>query len=400
MGLFSNFELILLIITIIALLTEFFDAAFGMGFGTALSSILIILGFQPYYVVPSMLLAQLIAGLTVSVSHILFRNIKLRKKKSNYVYKLIDAEKWRYVALFQAKYIEKMENNQKDKAKGKKGNKNGEEKMKSMINENKPETHSPLKNSIKNEIERDKDEIEKKVNNSPTVEVDESNIIREKTNSFLDKIKSLTKDSKTTLLLSLIAILGTILAALLSTSFSYSENFQLAIDIYISIMILSMGVITLALNNRTMEFSWKRILTLGIIAGFNKGISGGGFGPIMVSAQMVSGRKGKKAIAATLIAETVASVVGVIAYILTHILTSLRQTGIISWEFLKLAPYIIVGAVIAAPFAAFFTKKIKDTHIKKISGVIMTLLGVFMIIRLILFNLGIWEMIPDFVKNF
>ena len=165
-------------------------------------------------------------------------------------------------------------------------------------------------------------------------------------------------------------------------------------------MILAMGIITIIFYEQKMKFSWKRIISLGVLGGFNKGISGGGFGPLMVSGQMVSGRNGKQAIASTLVAETIASVVGVFVYIIANVLTKVNRTEGISWESLELAPYSTIGAIIAAPIAAFFTKRVDEKKLKLISGITMIILGVLVLIRIILLRLGVWVTIPDFVEGF
>jgi len=43
-------------IAILALLCEYADASIGMGYSTALSSLLLIIGFSPFEVVPAVLL--------------------------------------------------------------------------------------------------------------------------------------------------------------------------------------------------------------------------------------------------------------------------------------------------------------------------------------------------------
>ena len=53
------FQLIPLII-LIAFIFEFMDSAAGMGFGTGLTPLLLILGYSPLQVVPTLLISQAI----------------------------------------------------------------------------------------------------------------------------------------------------------------------------------------------------------------------------------------------------------------------------------------------------------------------------------------------------
>ena len=66
-----------------ALICEFIDSALGMMYGTILSPVLIIAGFNPLVVVPAILFSQAIGGLTASIIH-------HRKKNVNFSFKSKD----------------------------------------------------------------------------------------------------------------------------------------------------------------------------------------------------------------------------------------------------------------------------------------------------------------------
>jgi hypothetical protein len=65
------------------LLCECIDASMGMLYGTILSPVLIIAGFEPALVVPSILLSQALGGLTASIFHHKFGNVNLALKTLN-----------------------------------------------------------------------------------------------------------------------------------------------------------------------------------------------------------------------------------------------------------------------------------------------------------------------------
>lgn len=71
--------LLILIITIIA---EFIDSSLGMMFGTILSPVLIIAGFDPKQVIPSILLSQAIGGFVASIRHNKLKNAMIFQKNS------------------------------------------------------------------------------------------------------------------------------------------------------------------------------------------------------------------------------------------------------------------------------------------------------------------------------
>lgn len=337
---------ILLILSAISFITQFIDSALGMGFGTAATPILLILGYEPSEIVPAVLLTEFIAGVVVTITHGLLKNIQFKKGQDK----------------------EENANQKKGQEKENLQEKNGTKQTKSMVKEK-----LLKKNKQKTTLGR---WIAK----------------------LLARINNLTDDVKVIIILSSFAILGTITAGVLSVIFEYNDAFTFGVKLYIGAMIFSIGVILLIFRNKELEISWSRIISLGALAGFNKGISGGGYGPLTVAGQILSGRDGTHAIASTLFSETIAVFVGTITYVLTHIFVSLSRNSTISWEYLQLAPYLILGAVIAAPLAALVTNKIESKWLKRGVGYVTIFLGLFSLIRVILFHSGIWENVPKFVE--
>jgi len=74
-------------------------------------------------------------------------------------------------------------------------------------------------------------------------------------------------------------------------------------------------IILIALN-KNFRFSFKKIVELGSITAFNKGMSGGGYGSVVTGSQIPSGVKVNNAVGITSLAEGLTFVVGVIIYIL------------------------------------------------------------------------------------
>ncbi|MHA1435093.1 MAG: sulfite exporter TauE/SafE family protein [Candidatus Heimdallarchaeota archaeon] len=310
------------ILVLIAFLCEFMDSSLGMGYGTTLTPVLLLFGFEVSQIVPAVLISEFVTGLSSAIFHILFKNMTLGSAKKSQTEKL----------------------------------------------------------GIK----------------SPDARPAGSGVIAS-TKGFTDvkpkfrqRLRNLTLDTKVVIILTFFGVLGTIVAAVISVVFGFSSVFKFGAKIYIGLMVFSMGIIIVTLINKDIKFSLKRIISLGAIAGFNKGISGGGYGPITVSGQILSGREGKNAIASTSLAEGIVCFVGALAYILTNIITSYKSTGIVSIGELGLAPILLIGAFISAPLAALTTKKIDGKWLKIAVGIATILLGLFSLTRSILGFLNIW----------
>ncbi|HUU79341.1 MAG TPA: TSUP family transporter [candidate division Zixibacteria bacterium] len=369
MTFFADFAPIMLIIVAIAFLSEFMDASLGMGYGTTLTPVLLILGYDAAVIVPSVLLSELITGIVSTIAHGLLKNYKLGQKKRKI--KRITRKRTRKVKRG-ILITDPIEN------------------LSGLSNIQTNTTPSSGFQGIDDVSDEEDDEFEYE-DVIEEIEVDiESKTLKE-------KLLNLTDDTKVILILSAFGIIGTIFSAVISVIFSSNEIFNFGVKIYIGLMVFAMGIIILALRKKEFGFSLKRIVSLGAIAGFNKGISGGGYGPITVSGQILSGREGKSAIASTSFSETIICFFGVSAYIITNIIENYRESISITWEYLELAPYLVIGAVISAPLAALVTNKIKNEWLKVGVGWATILLGIFSLIRIILLYLGIWEKIPSFV---
>ena len=142
---------------------------------------------------------------------------------------------------------------------------------------------------------------------------------------------------------------------------------------YIGVLVLAMGISILLTIGRTFGFSWKKVVGLGLLAAFNKGLSGGGYGPLVCGGQVLAGMDEKEAIGITSLAEGLVCIVGVLAYYLTG-------NGGVDWG---LAPSLILGAVVSVPFAALTVSKIPLRHMRWVIGIAVTVLGLFTLGKLV-----------------
>lgn len=259
-----------------AFFCEFVDSSLGMGYGTILSPVLIIMGFDPLVAVPAVLLSQAFGGMVASIFHHQFENVSFSKG---------------------------------------------------------------------------------------------------------------SKDLKIVLVISTFGIAMTILAALLALNIP-----KVVLKTYIGVLVVVMGVVLL--SKMRFSFSWRKIVGLGIISAFNKGLSGGGFGPVVTGGQIISGQDHKGAIAATTLAEAPICTIGFLTYLIGRtcqamdgpvlsmqfgeFLGKMFSRNYFQWE-LTLA--LLLGAIFVAPFGAFTTKVIRTDRITRILGVLVTGLGIWTLWR-------------------
>jgi uncharacterized membrane protein YfcA len=245
-----------LAIFLAALACEFMDSSLGMGYGTTLTPVLLLAGFEPLQIVPAVLLSELMTGLTAGLLH------------------------------------------QRD------GN------------------------------------------------VD-----------FLHDARA----RKTTMLLGSLSGIGALLAVWVAVSIS-----KFWLGLFITAIILSMGVIILLTRNRQVPYRAGGIVTVGAVAAFNKGLSGGGYGPLVTAGQVVSGLPAKHAVAVTSVAESLTCLIGLLGY--------LAMGKSIAWE---LAMPLTLGALLSVPMATLTISRTSEASLRGVVGVVTLVLGVVALLKLL-----------------
>ncbi len=241
-------EYTLLLIVPVAFVCEYFDSSLGMGYGTILTPVLLLFGYEPLQVVPAVLMSEFVTGITAAFVHHRFQNANFH--------------------------------------------------------------HA-------------------------------------------------SRDTRVAAVLAACSVIGTVAAVWLAQGLPAQTQKTL-----IGIVIVSMGVIILATMNRPPRFTWRKIAALGTVASFNKGLSGGGYGPLVMGGQMLSGIGVRNAVAITSLAEGLTCLVGVIVYALFN--------SRVDWH---LAPWLMIGAVLSVPFAAHTVRRVPEKFIKPAIAVLILTLG-------------------------
>ena len=174
---------IIFLIVFLAFVFEFFDASLGLGFGTTITAILVLIGYSPLEVIPSVLFANAVMGIIAGFIHHRFENVNFH---------------WS------------------------------------------------------------------------------------------------SRDLKVAVVLTIFGIIGMLVAVLIALELP--ETF---LRVYIGLLVLAIGIYILAHHKKEHSFHWKKISLLGLVAAFNKGMTGGGYGSILVGGQILSGINSKSAVGIT-----------------------------------------------------------------------------------------------------
>jgi uncharacterized membrane protein YfcA len=248
--------LAILALFLVALFCEYVDSSLGMGYGTTLTPLLLLVGFDPLQIVPCVLLSEFVTGLTAGLMHHRDGNVDL---------------------------------------------------------------------------------------------------IRDK--------RALT----TVLLLSTLSVLGAVTAVTVALTIP-----KFWLKLFIGIIILSIGVVILFTIHRPLRYRRGHIIAVGAVAAFNKGLSGGGYGPLVTAGQVVSGLPAKHAVAITSLAESLTCIVGLTAYLLLR-----------SNVDLTLAAPLTLGAILSVPMATLTVRRIPENTMRTTVGAVTCLLGVFALAKLL-----------------
>lgn len=173
---------------------------------------------------------------------------------------------------------------------------------------------------------------------------------------------------KVSLILAGCGIVGAIIAVFVAVSIPIY-----ILKLYIGLLILSIGILILLTMDKKYKFSWKKLTLLGFVAAFNKGISGGGYGPVATGGQIIAGIEGKNAIGITTLAEALTCIVAVLVYYFTSVS--------IDWS---LTPSLLLGAIASVPISAFTVSKIPTHRMKIIVGIAVTILGMVTLIKILM----------------
>ena len=221
-------------VVLVAMFFEFMDASAGMGFGTALTPLLLVMGFDPKQIVPAVMIQQGTAGLVGAFLHREFENVE-----------------WKF---------------------------------------------KPMSETIK--------------------------------------------------LWLIISIVGCIAVTFSITAvYAYLHVAKVWIKVYVAVLLLMMGVISLYQGRKDKPYKPKKMFGFAALAGFNKGVGGGGYGPVVTIGGLMSGVPVKSMLAVTAICEGTVSTFAILVWI------ALLSGGVVI-DYILLPSLMIatIFSAVAAPY--------------------------------------------------
>lgn len=144
---------------------------------------------------------------------------------------------------------------------------------------------------------------------------------------------------------------------------------------FISAYLLILGIIVIrkGIQKNKRKTKTKRLGPLAFVGGFMDAIGGGGWGPIVTSTLLSKGRTVHYTIGSVNAAEFFIS--------LSSAATFLIFTGISSWQVIV---GLVIGGVIASPFAAILVRKIKRKPLMIMVGILIIILSLRTIVATLL----------------
>ena len=233
----SNNWQIMWTVVILAVVFEFLDASAGMGYGTALTPLLLVLGYNPKQIVPVVMIQQATAGIVGTFLHKEFENVE-----------------WKF---------------------------------------------SPMSETVK--------------------------------------------------LWLFIAVTGCAAVGISVTAvYKIFKLHKVWISLYVAVLLVMMGVTSLMSAAKERPYRPKMMIFWGGLAAFNKGVGGGGYGPVVTIGGIMSGIPVKSMMAITAISEGTTCVFSIIVWLL------LLASGEVI-DFLLL-PSMMLGSMVAAVTAPWMTR--------------------------------------------
>lgn len=144
-----------------------------------------------------------------------------------------------------------------------------------------------------------------------------------------------------------VSAIGSVVAVLFAfLAIQFNET---VISIYVMVLVLVMAIVALFREHlkpaADAEYRPRMLVGFAALAGFNKGIGGGGYGPVTTMGQLYAGVYEKTASAISSFSEGLASLVGVITYF------GITAVGV-DLNFM-LVPSLLAGSLLAAVVAPF-----------------------------------------------
>jgi uncharacterized membrane protein YfcA len=144
------------------------------------------------------------------------------------------------------------------------------------------------------------------------------------------------------------------------------------LKLVIGVIIIAAGLVILLLHQRTFVYRTWKMLALAGVASFNKALSGGGYGPLLTSGQVLSGIEGRASVGITSFAEGITCLVGVVLF--------LAQGERLDVDLL--VP-MATGALLSIPFSTHVVSRLTERTLRRAIAWFTLALGVFTVVKVL-----------------
>ncbi|MEM0136760.1 MAG: sulfite exporter TauE/SafE family protein [Thermoplasmatales archaeon] len=150
-------------------------------------------------------------------------------------------------------------------------------------------------------------------------------------------------------------LIGTVIGAFLDIHLT-----KVYLNTYIGLLVIAMGFILLLRSKIT--FTWAKVNILSMVSGFNKAMSGGGYGPVATTGLLVSGNPLKNSVAATLFSVIFINLTSFVIYVFSGSITSLQ-----------LPIFLTIGVLVGSQIGPRMTKRLGESKSAKVLFSFMSL---------------------------
>ena len=153
------------------------------------------------------------------------------------------------------------------------------------------------------------------------------------------------------------------------------------IKLYVAVLVIFMGVsnifrVIFYKKIKNKKYNPKKLIGFAVLAGFNKGIGGGGYGPVITLGEIMSGIYEKSATAISSFAECIVSFVGVLCFFF------ISNYGVaVDYAIL---PSILIGGIFAAVLSPYLVRILPNKIWKFVIPLYAFALGIYSLISLII----------------
>ena len=177
--------------------------------------------------------------------------------------------------------------------------------------------------------------------------------------------KGLTRDTKIMLAMVIPGLFVVMLGVFAAVNLP-----KLWVKTYIGILVIIMSV--LCLSPVRYRFAWWKHYLIGVLAAFNKALTGGGFGPVTSTGGIIGGLESKVSIATTTYAEVFICLSAFVAYIFLY--------GSVNIVFVS---SLCIGAIIGGLIGPYISSRISHKSLRIVVGILGIVSGIWLLLKVI-----------------